>query len=210
MDRPIGYVGVLALVIWLLEPFVADDRALGIGVNVLWLGIAGMFLVEFVARALVARDIGTFMRRHWWELALIVMPFLRFLRVLRAARAGRGIAATVRSTRSAGQLLRNRLAVLLLVTVLVTLAGGRFLWEFGDYAHSYPDALHDAAMSTLTGTALGKAGAVAQVFEVVLAAYSAVIVATIAGSLGAFFLEGRSAIDELAPMPRQAIDDTQR
>lgn len=184
--------------LWLGEPFVPDTDALRLAVDLVWVAIAIAFLVEFTVRAFVAPELGPFLRRHWWELGLIVLPFLRFLRALRAARAGRGITAAVLSTRSAGQGLRNRLFVLLLVTALVSAAGGRLLWEFGGYRSSYADAIHDSAMSTVTGSTLGNPGAFAQVLEVFLAVYSAVIIATIAGALGAFFLEGRRAEDSSA------------
>ncbi|HSH60343.1 MAG TPA: hypothetical protein VK988_12030 [Acidimicrobiales bacterium] len=48
-------------------------------------------------------------------------------------------------------------------------------------------------MATLTGSSLGQSHAFGQLLEIVLAAYSVVIIATVAGSLGAFFLELRTA-----------------
>lgn len=82
--------------------------------------------------------------------------------------------------------------MLVVVTAVVSCAAGRVLWEFGGYMDSYADALHDAAMSTLTGAALDSQYAFAQVLEIVLAAYSAVIIATIAGSLGAYFIQAKT------------------
>lgn len=82
--------------------------------------------------------------------------------------------------------------MLLVVTAVVACAAGRLLWEFGGYKNSYPDALHDAAMSTVTGAALGSGHVFAQVLEIVLGVYSAVIIATIAGSLGAYFIQAKA------------------
>jgi voltage-gated potassium channel len=84
------------------------------------------------------------------------------------------------------------LTLLLVVTAVVACAAGRLLWEFGGYRSSYPDALHDAAMSTVTGAALGSEHVLAQVLEIVLGVYSAVIIATIAGSLGAYFVQAKA------------------
>jgi voltage-gated potassium channel len=192
LDRPIATLGVVALGLWLVEPVTSSKWLLQTLVDVLWIGIALAFLVEFVARAIVAPETWPFLRQHWWEAGLIALPFLRFLRVLRAGRAGRGVASAVHSSRRAGVKLRSRLTLLLVVTAVVSCAAGRLLWEFGGYHGSYPDALHDAAMSTVTGASLGSGYAFAQVLEIVLGAYSAVIIATIAGALGAYFIQART------------------
>src|SRR5205085_4079057 len=154
LDRPIATLGLVALGLWLVEPFTSDQDLLQALVDLLWIGIAVAFLVEFVARAIVAQETWPFLRKHWWEVGLIALPFLRFLRVLRAGRAGRGVASAVHSSRRAGAKLRSRLTLLLVITAVVSCAAGRLLWEFGGYRDTYPDALHDAAMSTVTGAAL--------------------------------------------------------
>ncbi len=192
LDRPIATLGVVALGLWLVEPLTSSQALIKTVVDVLWIGIALAFLVEFVARAIVAPETWPFLRKHWWEVGLIALPFLRFLRVLRAGRAGRGVASAVHSSRRAGARLRSRLTLLLVVTAVVSCAAGRLLWEFGGYKNSYADALHDAAMSTVTGASLGSAYAFAQVLEIVLGVYSAVIIATIAGSLGAYFIQAKA------------------
>lgn len=192
LDRPIATLGVVALALWLVEPFTSSQALLKIVVDVVWIGIALAFLVEFLARAIVAPETWPFLRKHWWEIGLVALPFLRFLRVLRAGRAGRGVASAVHSSRRAGAKLRSRLTLLLVVTAVVACAAGRLLWEFGGYEKSYPDALHDAAMSTVTGAGLGSAHVFAQVFEIVLGIYSAVIIATIAGALGAYFIQAKA------------------
>ena len=51
-------------------------------------------------------------------------------------------------------------------------------------------------MATVTGASLGVSDGFAQVLEILLAAYSAVIIATIAGALGAYFLEAKPAPPE--------------
>jgi voltage-gated potassium channel len=57
----------------------------------------------------------------------------------------------------------------------------------------YGRALHGAALATVTGEPLAADGAVARVLEVVLAIYSVVVFATLAGALGAFFLQKRGS-----------------
>ena len=58
---------------------------------------------------------------------------------------------------------------------------------------AYATALHDTAMATVTGDALQAEGGPARVVEVLLATYSGVVFATLAGSLGAYFLRGDSS-----------------
>jgi voltage-gated potassium channel len=198
LDRPIGLLGVAALGLWLVEPLTQSRGALSFIVDTVWIIIAIAFLVEFAARVVVAPETWPFLRQHWWEVGLVALPFLRFLRVLRAGRAGRGVASAVRSSRRAGEKLRSRLTLLMIVTVVVALAAGRLLWEYGGYERSYADALHDSAMATLTGSPLGASHVFAQLLEIALATYSVVVIASVAGSLGAFFLEPRAD----APVPR--------
>lgn len=192
LDRPVGFLGILALILWLAEPLTKSQPTLTFFIDVAWLGILVVFLVEFLARVVVAPETWPFLRAHGWELCLVALPFLRFLRVVRVGRAGRGMASAVHSSRRAGEKLQSRLTLLLIITVVVASAAGRLLWEFGGYGHSYADALHDSAMATLTGSSLGQPHAFAQSLEVVLAAYSVVIIATVAGTLGAFLLEPRT------------------
>jgi voltage-gated potassium channel len=192
LDRAIATVGVLALVLWLVEPFTNEQGLISTVVDVVWILITLGFLVEFILRAIVAPETWPFLRKHWWEVGLIALPFLRFLRVLRAGRAGRGVASAVHSSRRAGAKLRSRLTLLLVVTAVVACASGRLLWEFGGYDDSYVKALHDSAMATVTGTEFASRYAFAQVLEIILAVYSAVIIATIAGALGAYFIQAKA------------------
>jgi voltage-gated potassium channel len=75
------------------------------------------------------------------------------------------------------------------------LGSSQLLYEFRDYAR-YGAALHAAALATITGEPLAQPDAFAQVLEVVLAAFSVVVFATLAGSLGAYFLETRRPAPE--------------
>ncbi|WP_405431280.1 hypothetical protein [Micromonospora sp. NBC_00617] len=105
------------------------------------------------------------------------------------------VAATIRGSRSAGRLLTDRLAWLAAVTLAVILAAGQLLTLTGSY-RSFPQALHDAALTTITGEPLGAGDTFAQILELVLAAYSVAVFGTLAGALGAFFLSRGRAEDE--------------
>jgi voltage-gated potassium channel len=187
LDKPIAVLGVCAFGLWLAEPLTESQELLDSLLDIAVLIILVAFVVEFVARTVVAPETWVFLRRHWWEVILVVLPFLRFLRVLRAARAGTGLASAVQTSRGAGHRLGQRVFVLAIITGFVICGTARLLWDYGGKG-SYADQFHDSAMATLTGSSLGSSDPFPQMMDVVLAAYSVVIIAVLAGAVGAFFL----------------------
>ena len=189
LDAPVTVAGILLVLIIVadgLTPPTAEWRwVFEVASWALW----SLFVVEFLARMVVAPSTSAFLRRNWWQVVFLVLPFLRFLRALtRSARVGRAVATSVRSTRSAGRTLGSRVAYLGAATIGVVLAGSQVLYEFGP-GITYGEALHDVAFATISGEPFGLDGAVASTLELVLALYATVLFATLAGSLGAFFLE---------------------
>jgi voltage-gated potassium channel len=195
LDRPMGVLGILFLFV-VLGQLLAEDPDLVAALNVVgWLFWA-VFVGEFLLRAYIARFSRRFWARNWWQVLFLLLPFLRFLRVLRAARllrlgrltrAGGVLSAGLRGSRSAGRLLSNRIGWLAAVTAVVVLVSSQLLYLVDAYP-GYGPALSDAAMATITGRELAAEGAFPRVLEVVLALYSVAVFATLAGSVGAFFL----------------------
>ena len=186
-------LGVLFLLVVLGESVAREGTSVAVALTVLGWGLWLVFVVEFVARLVVAPDTGRFLRRNWWQLLFLVLPFLRVLRVVRAARflrTGRVLSSAVRSSRSAHQVLGGRIGWLGVVWAITVMGSSQLLFQFSDYTH-YADALHAAALATITGEPLGRADGFARALEVPLAVFSVVVFATLAGSLGAFFLERR-------------------
>ncbi|MBQ0993523.1 hypothetical protein PSH03_003823 [Micromonospora sp. PSH03] len=107
------------------------------------------------------------------------------------------ITAAVRGSRSAGRLLTDRLAWLAIITTTIILSVGQLLVFTNSY-RSYGQALHDVALTTITGEPLDASDPFAQVIELVLAVYSVVVFGTLAGALGAFFLSAERARKEAA------------
>lgn len=163
------------------------DRVLLIATWVLW----GAFVAEFVVRLTLAPAIAPFLRRNWWQVVLLLLPFLGFLRIVRLARlsrAGRILSSSIRATRRAQRSLRNRLLWVSAIHVIVILGGAELAVEFAGYRSLLP-ALYDVAYAATTGEPLRSDTGLAQVMEIVLAIYSVVVFAAIAGTVGAFFLE---------------------
>jgi voltage-gated potassium channel len=201
LDRPMGVLGLLFLLV-VLGQLLATDPALVSALTVAGWLLWAVFVAEFVLRAVIARDQGRFWRRNGWQVLFLVLPFLRFARVLalvRTARVGGVLSAALRGSRSAGRLLSGRVAWLAAVTAVLVLSASQLLFVLGLY-DSYGDALHEAALATVTGEPLSAPGLVARVAEVVLAVYSVAVFATLAGALGAYFVDGR----------RGGPDDTER
>ncbi|HET6562522.1 MAG TPA: hypothetical protein VFG72_11660 [Marmoricola sp.] len=186
-------LSALFLLVVLGEQFARPGSSLSLAFTITGWALWAAFVAEFVARLVVAPDTGRFLKRNWWQIAFLVLPFLRVLRLVRAVRVlrtGRVLSSAIRSSRSARSVLGGRVGWLAVVSAITVVGSSQLLYEFGDYA-SYGDALHAAALATISGEPLGRDDAFSRVLEVVLATFSVVVFATLAGSLGAFFLETR-------------------
>lgn len=205
LDRPMAALGVVFLLLVVAET-VVEPRG-GVGTAFQWLTwlLVAAFTTEFALRLYVAPSRGEFLRRNWWQLVFLVLPFLRVFRVLRGlrllriGRAGRILSSALRVTRTAGRRLRGRIAWLATTTAIVVLAASQLLHEFGD-VDGYADALYLAAMATVTGEPTTVPG-IGRVLDVVLAAYSVVVFAALAGIVGAYLIERRAGEDAAVAQP---------
>ena len=192
LDRPMGLLGIIFLLVVLAQLLVTDPTGQVVLSVINWV-FWGIFVAEFLLRAYIARFQARFWRKNWWQIIFLALPFLRFfralraLRILRVTRFGRVLSAGVRGTRSAEKLLSNRVAWLLAVTAIVILASSQLLYLFADYS-SYLDAIYEAALATITGSGFSADTIFVRMLHVVLATFSVVVFATLAGTLGAYFL----------------------
>ncbi|HWC14255.1 MAG TPA: hypothetical protein VG929_06640 [Actinomycetota bacterium] len=194
-----AWLAALFLLVVVGDNLVRDDSPFATIFTMAGWVIWGVFVLDFVLRAVIAPSKSAFLRRNWWQVVFLALPFLALFRVflaLRVARAGRLLSAAVRSTRSATSKLRNRLTLVSAVTVIVVLIAANLLYEFAG-VQPYGSALHAAALATITGEPIRAETPVAMVLNVVLALYSVVVFAAVAGSLGAFFLEQTAEDDAL-------------
>lgn len=199
LDRPMSVLGVIFLLVVLGQNVATSpgvQRAFAVLGWVLW----AVFVGEFLLRLWLAPSRLGFLRRSWWQVLFLVLPMLRFLRVvalLRVVRAGRVlrvvrvggvVGSAVRSSRSAARILSSRLGWVAAVSAIVVLAGSQLLFTLG-YYDDYGDALHAAALATVSGEPLGLDPGLAKGIEVALIIYSVAVFAALAGSLGAYFVE---------------------
>ena len=199
-------LGVLFLLVVLGEQFARSGSGVAVLLSVVGWVLWSVFAAEFVARMVVAPSTGRFLRRNWWQLLFLVLPFLRVLRLvrtLRLLRTGRVLSSTVRSSRSVRQVLGGRVSWLAVVSAITILGSSQLLYGFGDYP-TYGAALHDAALASITGEPLGRPDPFARGLELLLAIFSVVVFATLAGTLGAYFLHSpdREEAGSLPPDPQ--------
>ncbi len=193
LDPAMSALGIIFALIVLIEtvskPAGAVGRILGVVGWVLW----AIFVIEFLARMVIAPSKSRFLRKNWWQVAFLLVPFLRVFRLMRIARlsrAGRVLSSSVRASRSAGRALTSRVGWLLSVTVIVVLASSQILYEFADFP-SYGEALYQTAMTAITGNGLTARSGITRIFSLALAVYSVVVFASLAAILGSFFMAAR-------------------
>lgn len=187
-------LGILFVLVVIGENLAEPDSRLRSVFLVTGWAIWVVFVVEFALRAVLAPSTAAFLRRNWWQIIFLFLPFLRFiaaLRLARVARAGRILSSAVRGTRSAGRVLRDRIVWLAMVHTIVVLAVSQLLFEFGDPSATYGATLHAVALASVSGEPLGFDSGLAQVVEVALAIYAVVVFATAAATVGAYLLERR-------------------
>lgn len=201
LDIPMAALAVVwaALVAYeLVAPQQHRDAVSVVG-TVIW----GIFVLEFVAKLVVSGHPLRFLRRRWPAVLFLVLPVLRLLRVLRALRAlrvvpaARVVGSSYRAVGTARGLLEGRLAFLVAATAIVTFGGGQLLYllERGreGAVASLGDALWWAANVAVAGNVVAEPVTLAgRLLSLLLSAYAVVVVAAVAGAIGAFFVESRA------------------
>ncbi len=205
LDRLTPVMSALSVVFVLVvigESLATSGTTLSLGLTVAGWLIWLIFVAEFLARLVVAPKTAEFLKRNWWQVVFLVLPFLRFLRLIRTIRllrAGRVLSSAVRSSRSARRVLGSRVGWLAVVSAITALGSSQLLYEF-EVFDRYGDALHAAALATITGEPIAQPDGFAKVLDVALAAYSVVVFAALAATLGAYFLE-RERLTSPDPTP---------
>lgn len=205
LDRRLDIPMAILAVAWALlvgyELVAPPDHraAVRLAGNVIWI----LFAVEFITKLAVSGRPLRFLRRRWPTAIFLFVPALRMLRVVRAARvlhvlpAARVTGASYRALGTARSLLHGRLTLLLAATGIVVFSGGQLLYvlERGqsggveDLGAALWWSAHAAIAGELVFDPVTGPG---QVLAIGLVAYAVVIVAAIAGSVGAFFVESRA------------------
>lgn len=214
LERRLDPVMAVLAVVWalyigyeLVAP-TAQRPTLTLVSNIVW----ALFLVEFVVKLAVSGAPLRFLRRRWPSVLFLLLPALRVLRVLRAVRAlrilpaARVLGASYRAVGTARGLLQGRIAFLLSTTAVAILSGAQLLFvlESGrpGGVDSLGEALWWAANLSISSTLIFEpVSAVGRFLALALSAYALVVFASLAATMGAFFVESRqerAAEEELA------------
>jgi voltage-gated potassium channel len=217
LDGPVTIAGFLFLIVIVVDSSTPpDSTAAQVWTVVAW-ALWSLFVVEFVARMVMAQSTAAFLRRNWWQIVFLAVPFLRFLRALgRASRVLRVGTSSVRTTRSAFGEFKSRVLVLITWTATVILAGATLLYEFGG-VQPMSDALHAAALASVAGQPPDGATGWGRIVVLLMVLWSAVGFAALAGSIGAFFLQqhneprrGTVAVEDRTPAAWRPVIDRDR
>lgn len=195
LDKPMGILGVIFLFVVLGQLTATEPVMVHVFTVAGWVFWA-VFVAEFLLRAYIAGFGKTFWKRNWWQVIFLLVPFLRFFRALQAlrlvrvarlARYGSILSAGVRGSRSARKLMTSRIGWLSAVTAVVILASSQLLYATGEH-DSYSESLFESAMAAVTGNGITGTSTFSRIIQVLLAIYSVAVFATLAGTLGAYFL----------------------
>lgn len=130
-------LSVLFVLVVIGESFATSGTTLSLGLTVAGWLIWLTFVAEFIARLVVAPKTVEFLKRNWWQVAFLVLPFLRILRLIRTIRilrAGRVLSSAVRSSRSAHRVLRSRVGWLAVVSAITALGSSQLLYTSSRYS----------------------------------------------------------------------------
>lgn len=200
LDLPMAALAVIwaGLVAYeLVAPAGQRDDLAAVG-NVIW----AVFIVEFVVKIVVSGHPLRFLRRRWPSILFLALPILRVFRVVRAARAFRALPAarvvgsSYRALGTARSLLGSRLAFLTVASVVVIFAGGQ-LFHLAEGRAGEVGSLGDgvwwAANAAISGNLVVDPVTVGgRLLGLVLQVYAVVVFASVAATLGAFFIESRA------------------
>jgi voltage-gated potassium channel len=220
LDIPMAILAVAwaGLVAYELVAPQRQSDELALAGNIIW----GVFLAEFALKITISGHPVRFLLLRWSSVLFLALPALRVFRVVRAVRAFRALPAarvvgsSYRAIGTARSLLGSRLAFLGAVTAVVIFSGGQLFHlaegQAGD-AGSLGDGIWWAANASISGNlVVDPATLGGRLLGLFLQGYAVVVFASVAATLGAFFIESRAeratAEDDanLGAVSRGAVD----
>jgi voltage-gated potassium channel len=221
-DPIMAWLGVIFALVVLFDIAVPLDpemsRALDITAWVIWV----VFLIEFAGHLWIAKRPSTFIKRHWPQAISLALPTLRLFRFLRLAMAGRALPAaraigsSYRAAGSSRALLRSRIAYLgaTSVVVIILVAELGFIAERSasePVFDGFLDALlwSSAVVMALQGDPV-PSDYWARLVMLGGFAWGLIILGTVAGALGTFFVDRDSErkAQRGSAIPDSAIPDS--
>jgi voltage-gated potassium channel len=169
--------------------------------------IWALFTLEFLVQLWLAPHRLRFVRRHWWQPLMILIPtlrlfrFVRLLRVGRALPAGRVVSSSYRAAGTAKTLLRSRTGYLAALATVAVIAIAELAYLFERDLGDGVFANFGEALLWSLATVIGMQGDPVPSSTggklAMLAGFASglVIIAALAGSIGAYLVDGRRERD---------------
>ncbi|HEV2821096.1 MAG TPA: ion transporter [Solirubrobacteraceae bacterium] len=172
----------------------------------------GIFLAELLAHLVVAPDRLRYLRRHPLQVVGVLVPALRILRFARLLRLGRALPAarvvtsSYRVAGTARRLLGSRLGYIAALSAVVVVALAELAYLFERDAADPLFANFGDAILWSVAVVVAQGGLVpdslgAHVAMLAGFAWGVAVFATVAGALGAFFIDERRERAETEPQP---------
>ncbi len=203
LDPLMAWLGVLFALLVGYDVAVEVSSTTSLVLEVAGWVIWAIFALEFATKLWLAPRRLNYLRRHWWQPLLLLLPFLRVLSFLRLARAGRAlpasrvISSSYRAAGTARYLLRSRLGYLGALSTLSAVAIAELAYLFerdveGSVFPTFGDALlwSAATVIALQGDPLPRSagGRVVMITGFVV---GLILVASLAGVIGSFLVDER-------------------
>ena len=182
---------------------------------VLW----GLFFIEFAAKFALSPSKRRYLREHWLDALIVVLPFLRFLRLVQVLRAGRALPAFRllvfggRGSQSTLALLRRRrLGQLAIISAMVMLIGATlgFLLEAGapgSPIEDFGDALWwSGALVTTIGSELYPVTAAGRILGFALMIYAIGIFTYFIGSVASVLVAADAGRTQKKPDDKGGVE----
>ena len=155
-------MGALAL-LWVALGFLIDEIGSGLrpDLELLEVGLTGVFVIEFTSRFLAAHDPGQYVRGHWIDALALAPPIrgLRVLRLLRLLRLVRAFAGFYRAAMHVQGLARHRgFAWLIVAWLSIMVVCSAFVYQAEHGVNKLLSSPFDAlwwGVSTLTTVGYG-------------------------------------------------------
>ena len=224
LEVPLLILGFVWLALLVIELTLGLTPPLEAASTIIWI----VFIVDFVAKLVLAPRKLAYFRSNWLTALSLVVPalrvlrFARVLRLARAARAARGVrlfrllTSLNRGMRALRSSLRRRgVAYVALLTVLVALVGAAGMYAFerpaeGGKIESYGDALWWTAMllTTLGSEKWPQTGA-GRTLCLGLALYAFAVFGYLTAALASYFIDRDADAAESAVAGAQALRELQ-
>lgn len=218
LDLPLAVLSLVMLALVLTDVLVAVPHAGRMWLERVNWTIWAVFALEFAAKLLIAPQRRQYLRTHWFDALVALVPMFRVVRALRILRVTRAvplfrlaafIGMGLRGTRAF--VAHYRMGYLLALSGLVTLGGAAVVLLLerdvpGTRFHTFGDALWwSAALMTTIGSDLNPRTGLGRLVALIEMLFAMVVFVYVVGALSSELLHRRGGTRE--PTVQQGVEE---